>query len=163
MRAEQESGVKESRAVSRMLERRDRMVALMLTGNNLATVIAAAAFTTFLHEVNPHNVFWAPFILAPVTLLLGESIPKMLAIRTPLAVARFAARPLNFLAALLGPLLTAETALSRWLRKIAGVSPEAESVFLSREDLAMLVRRGHGEAAPAAPPDADAILPAEHR
>jgi putative hemolysin len=163
VRAEHESGVKESRAVSRMLERRDRMVALMLTGNNLATIIAAAAFTSFLHEVNPPSVFWAPFILAPITLLLGESIPKMLAIRTPLAVARFAARPLNFLASLLGPLLAAETALSRWLRKIAGVSPEAESVFLSREDLAMLVRRGPGEAAPAAAPNADAILPAEQQ
>ena len=163
VRAEHESGVKESRAVSRMLERRDRMVALMLTGNNLATVIAAAAFTTFLHEVNPSSVFWAPFILAPITLLLGESIPKMLAIRAPLTVARFAARPLNLLASLLGPLLAAETALSRWLRKIAGVSPEAESVFLSREDLAMLVRRGPGDAAPAAEQDADAILPAEQQ
>jgi putative hemolysin len=163
VRAEHESGVKESRAVSRMLERRDRMVALMLTGNNLATIIAAAAFTSFLHQVNPHSVFWAPFILAPITLLLGESIPKMLAIRTPLAVARFAARPLNLLAALLGPLLTAETALSRWLREIAGVSPEAESVFLSREDLAMLVRRGPDDAAPATAPDADAILPAEQQ
>ena len=163
VRAEHESGIKESRAVSRMLERRDRMVALMLTGNNLATVIAAAAFTTFLHEVNPSSVFWAPFILAPITLLLGESIPKMLAIRAPLTVARFAARPLNLLASLLGPLLAAETALSRWLRKIAGVSPEAESVFLSREDLAMLVRRGPGDAAPAAEQDADAILPAEQQ
>ena len=42
MSAEHESGVKESRAVSGLLERRDRVVALMLTGNNLATVIAAA-------------------------------------------------------------------------------------------------------------------------
>ena len=70
----------------------------MLTGNNLATVIAAAALTSFLHELNPPAVFWAPFILAPMTLLLGESIPKMLALRAPLAVARFAARPLSALA-----------------------------------------------------------------
>src|SRR5258708_5545764 len=97
VRAEHGSGVEESRAVSRLLERRDRMVALMLTGNNLATVVAAAAFTSFLHEMNPRSVFWAPIILAPITLLLGESIPKMLAVRTPLVVARFAARPLNLL------------------------------------------------------------------
>ena len=113
--------------------------------------------------MSPRSVFWAPFILAPITLLFGESIPKMLAIRTPLVVARFAARPLNLLAALLGPLLAAETTLSRWLRKIAGVSPEAESVFLSREDLAMLVRRGPDEAAAVATPDADAILPSEQQ
>lgn len=163
VRAEHESGIKESRALSRMLERRDRMVALMLTGNNLATVIAAVVLTSFLHAVNPRSVFWAPFILAPITLVLGESIPKMIAIRAPLTVARFAARPLNLLAALLRPLLAAETALSRGLRGIAGVSPEEESVFLSREDLAMLVRRRPDEAGPAATPGADAILPAEQQ
>ncbi len=163
VRAEHESGIKESRALSRLLERRDRVVALMLTGNNLATVIAAAAITSFLHDLNPRSVFWAPFILAPITLVLGESLPKMLAIRAPLTVARFAARPLNLLATVLSPLLAAETALSRWLRGIVGVSPEEESVFLSREDLAMLVRRHPDEAAPASEPSADAILPGEQQ
>jgi putative hemolysin len=163
VRAEHESGIKESRALSGLLERRDRVVALMLTGNNLATVIAAAALTSFLYDLNPRAVFWAPFILAPISLLLGESIPKMLAIRSPLAVARFAARPLSVLATLLAPLLAAETALSRWLRALAGVSHEEESVFLSREDLAMLVRRRPDEAALPAVPGTDAILPAEQQ
>jgi len=162
VRAERERGIKESRALSGMLERRDRMVALMLTGNNLATVIAAAALTSFLHDLNPRSAYWAPFILAPITLVLGESIPKMLAIRAPHAVARFAARPLNVLATLLAPLLVAETALSRGLRRIAGVSPAEESVFLSREDLVMLVRRRPDEAAPPTAA-ADAILPAEQQ
>jgi putative hemolysin len=163
VRAEHESGVKESRALNNLLERRDRVVALMLTGNNLATVIAAAALTKFLYDLNPRTVYWAPFILAPVCLLLGESIPKMLAIRSPLAVARFAARPLSLLATLLAPLLAAETALSRLLRTLAGVSPEEGNVFLSREDLAMLVRRRPDEAAPSATPSVDAILPAEQQ
>ena len=98
------------------------MVALMLTGNNLATVIAAATLTSFLHDLGPRMRCRAPFILAPVSLLLGESIPKMLALRAPLAFARFAARPLALLAAMLTPLLIAETALSRMLRRMAGVS-----------------------------------------
>jgi len=163
VRAEHESGVKESRALNNLLERRDRVVALMLTGNNLATVIAAAALTSFLYDLDPRSVFWAPFILAPISLLLGESIPKMFAIRSPLAVARFAARPLNVLAIVLAPLLVAETALSRGLRRLAGVSPTEGNVFLSREDLAMLVRRRPDEAAPAAPSGLDAILPAEQQ
>jgi putative hemolysin len=163
VRAEHESGIKESRVLSGLLEQRDRVVALMLTGNNLATVIAAAALTSFLYDLNPRAVFWAPFILAPISLSLGESIPKMLAIRSPLAVARFAARPLSVLITLLAPLLAAETALSRWLRTIAGVSPEEGSVFLTREDLAMLMRRRPDEAAPPAAPGGDAILPAEQQ
>jgi CBS domain containing-hemolysin-like protein len=163
VRAEHESGVEESRALSGLLERRDRVVALMLTGNNLATVVAAAALTSFLHNLNSGSAFWAPFILAPISLLLGESIPKMLAIRSPLAVARFAARPLSVLATLLTPLLVAETALSRWLRAMVGVSREEESVFLSREDLAMLVRRLPPDEPTATAPEVDAIMPAEQQ
>ncbi|MGH7878773.1 MAG: hemolysin family protein, partial [Candidatus Binataceae bacterium] len=106
--------------------------------------------------------YLAPFILAPIVLLLGESAPKMLALRAPLRFARLAARPLALLAAILAPLLAAETALSRMLRRMVGVSPEADSVFLSREDLAMLVRRTSSAAAPPAA-SLDSIEPAEQQ
>jgi len=162
VRAAHERGVEAARPVVRMLERRDRIVALLLTGNNLATVIAAAALTSYLHGISGRWAYLAPFILAPITLLLGESAPKMLALRAPLRVSRIAARPLLFFAAILAPLLVVETAISRMLRRIVGVSPDAESVFLSREDLARLVRRP-GEAHPLAPPHHDAILPAERQ
>ena len=163
VRAEHERGVAAAKPVARMLERRDRIVALLLTGNNLATVIAAAALTSFLHGISGRWAYLAPFILAPITLLIGEAAPKMLALRAPLSVARCAARPLLILAAILTPLLAAETALSRMLRRVAGVSPEADSVFLSREDLARLVLRRPSEAHPHAAPHHDAILPAERQ
>ena len=159
--AERASGDREAVILGRLLERRDRVVAMLLTGNNLATVIAAAALTSFLHSISPRASYLAPFILAPISLVLGESLPKMLALRAPLAIARFAARPLGLMATIAAPLLAAETALSRLLRRRVGVPDKAESVFLSREDLAMLVRRGSPEG-PAT--DAkDAILPAEQQ
>jgi magnesium and cobalt exporter, CNNM family len=162
--AEEAQGKRSARILSRLLHRRDRMVALLLTGNNLATVIAAATLTSFLHDLGPHESLAAPFILAPVSLLLGESIPKMLALRTPLAFARFAARPLALAAGLLAPLLIAETALSRTLRRLAGVSPESEEAFLTREDLALLVRRRKSEGiSPGAVPATDEIMPAERQ
>ena len=160
--AEEAQGKRSARILSGLLQRRDRMVALLLTGNNLATVIAAATLTSFLHDLGPHKSLAAPFILAPVSLMLGESIPKMLALRAPIVFARFAARPLALVAGLLAPLLIAETALSRTLRRVAGVSPESEDAFLTREDLALLVRRrkpeGIGTGAAAA---SDEIMPAE--
>ena len=159
VRAGGERGDRAARAVSRLLERRDRIVALMLTGNNLATVIAAAVLTSFLHAMNPSYAYLAPLILAPICLLLGESIPKMLALRAPLALAQLTSRPLGVLATLLAPLLAVETALSRTLRRMAGVSPRTESVFLSREDLTRLLQRRPEEAV-AAP---GAILPAERQ
>ncbi len=161
VRAEEERSGAQARVLSWLLERRDRLLALTLTSNNLATVIAAVTLTAFLHDLKPQLSFWAPFILAPLTLVLGESVPKLLALRNPLRLARLAARPLRVLAIFLTPLLFVETLLSRALRFIAGVPSEAESVFLEREDLVRLLHRRPADAA--APPQTDAILPSERQ
>lgn len=157
VRARGEAGHERSRMLGELLANRDRLLALTLTGTNLATVAAAVLLTSFLHQTRPHLVYLAPFILVPITLVLGESVPKLLTLGNLHAFALFAAPPLRFLAAALAPLLGAETVLSRWLRRLAGVPADARSVFLSREDLARLMLR---------PSDVseqphDAILPAE--
>jgi magnesium and cobalt exporter, CNNM family len=163
VRAERERGDRTAQVLGGLLERRERIVAMMLTGANLATVLAAVALTSFLHAISPERAFWAPFILAPLTLLVGESAPKMLALHAPLRVARLVARPLSILATILAPVLAAETALGRVLRRMTGVPPEeADSVFLSREDLAMLLQRAPGTAV-SADESANAILPAERQ
>ncbi len=160
--AEEERGSARARMLGWLLERRDRLLALALTSNNLATVLAAVTLTAFLHDLKPGLSFWAPFILAPLTLVLGESIPKLLALRNPLGLARFAAPPLRILTIVLSPLLFVETLLSRALRFVAGVPSEAESVFLEREDLVRLLHRRESDTAHAAPPQ-DAILPSERQ
>src|SRR5215469_1675300 len=153
--AERERGDRRAIVLGKLLERRDRVVAMLLTGTNLATIIAAATLTSFLHAVSPRASYLAPFILAPLSLLLGESIPKMAVLRAPLRFARAAARPLSLLETVLTPLLAAETALSRQLRRLAGVPPETETVFLTREDLALLIRR-EPQVPPVHPQAADA-------
>jgi putative hemolysin len=159
VRAGSEGGHARSRVLGELLTNRDRLLALTLTGTNLATVVAAVVLTSYLHRNNkPHLVYLAPFILTPITLVLGESIPKLLTLMRPHAFALFAARPLRFLATVLAPLLYAETVLSRLLRRLAGVPADAESVFLSREDLARLMRRRPSDASA---PSYDDILPAE--
>lgn len=160
MQAETESGGRLAIVLGKVLQNRDRLLALVLTTNNLATVIAAALLTSFLHGIRPRYALWAPFILAPLTLIAGEAIPKMLALRRSVDIARVAARPLSMLATVLRPLLAAETALSSLLRRIVGVPSEVESVFLSREDLQLLLER---RAPRAAGPQSDAILPLERR
>jgi putative hemolysin len=159
VRAGSEGGHERSQVLGELLANRDRLLALTLTGTNLATVIAAVVLTSFLYEIGPRLVYLAPFILTPITLVVGESIPKLLTLTNPHAFALFAARPLRFLATLLAPLLSAETVLSRLLRSLAGVPADAESVFLSRDDLARLMRRRPSDASGQQPQDA--ILPAE--
>ena len=159
VRAESEGGNARSRVLGELLANRDRLLALTLTGVNLATVVAAVVLTSFLHRTGPHLVYLAPFILTPITLIVGEAIPKLLTLASPTKLALIAARPLRFLGTVLAPLLSAETLLSRWLRRLAGVPAEAESVFLTRDDLAHLMRRRSTDGAE--PSHQDAILPAE--
>lgn len=155
VRASSERGEKHARMLDRMLANRDRLLALTLTGNNLATVFAAVMLTSALYGISPNWSYLAPFILAPLTILFGEAVPKLLTLRNPLGFTRFAGPTLRFLALISAPLLTAETVLSRGLRRLAGVPAGAQSVFLSREDLVMLLhRRGSAQ-------DQDAILPVE--
>jgi putative hemolysin len=116
--------------------------------------------TTFLHQFGPDTSYLAPFVLAPLTLLIGESLPKLLTFRHPIGFARSAARPLRVLEAAFWPLLEAETVVSRWLRRLAGVPAEMQSVFITREDLALIIRSLGDQPQP---PIDDAILPAERQ
>jgi putative hemolysin len=160
IQAETESGGRLALVLGKVLRNRDRLLALVLTTNNLATVIAAALLTSFLHAIHPSYAYWAPFILAPLTLIVGEAIPKLLVLSRSVEFARFAARPLSWTSTVMAPVLAGETALSSLLRRLVGVPPEVESVFLSREDLQLLLeRRSRAEG----PPPGDAILPVERR
>jgi CBS domain containing-hemolysin-like protein len=143
-----------------LLRRRERVLALTLTGANLATVIAASVLTTFLHHFGPNTSYLAPVILAPLTLLIGESLPKLLTFRHPITFARIAAGPLRLLEVAFWPLLEAETIVSRWLRKLAGVPAGMQSVFITREDLSLMIRSLGDQPQP---PTADAILPTERQ
>jgi len=150
-------GEKSATLLNWMLARRDRLLAAILTGANLATVTAAAVLTSSLHTASPRHEFIAPFILAPLSLLVGESLPKLLTLKRSLAFAIFAAYPLRAFTFVLAPLLSVETLLSRGMRRLFGIPTDSDEGLISREDLALLMRR-HG---PQAAPLADAILPAE--
>jgi CBS domain containing-hemolysin-like protein len=157
VKAESERGDKRAKRLAALLQRRDQVLALTLTAANLATITAATLTTAYLHYVDSRRVFLAPFLLAPLVLLCGEALPKYLTLRRPLKFAKLGASVLHPLLLALMPLVWLETSLSRALRRLAGVSPEARSVFLSREDLTRLLEReSHARKAAG-----DAISPAE--
>jgi len=158
--AANERDKRESPLLLTLLRRRDRVLALTLTGANLATVIAASVLTTFLHQFGPNTSYLAPFILAPLSLLIGESLPKLLTFRHPITFARIAARPLRALEAVFWPVLEAESMVSRWLRRLAGAPAGMQDVFITREDLALMIRSLGDQPQPSI---ADAILPAERQ
>jgi CBS domain containing-hemolysin-like protein len=157
IKAAAQLGERSATLLNWLLERRDRLLAAILTGTNLATVVAAAVLTSFLHSSMPQREFIAPFILSPLSLLIGESLPKLLTLKRPLAFAILAVYPLRALTFVLAPLVTAEVWLSRGMRRLFGIAADSEASFISRDDLALLMRRRGRDPGLVA----DAILPAE--
>ena len=160
VRAEAQRGLPQARALETLLEQRGRMLALTLTCTNLATVTAAVVLTAWLHRLGPRLLYLAPFVLAPLTLLLGEVVPKLAALGRPLALIRAMGPVLRALGLVLAPVLIAETSLSTRLRRLWGVAPELRGAFLTREDLAFLIRRD-GTPVRGTVAAHDAILPVE--
>jgi putative hemolysin len=157
LKASAERGEKSARLLSRLLAQRDRLLAATLSATNLATVISATLLTTFMHHYAPRHELAAAFILAPLSVLLGETLPKLIALSMPTRFAYVAAYPLRVVTFVLAPLLSFETGLSRALCYLAGVRGEESTTFVAREDLARLLHRrekreGHAP---------DSILPGE--
>ncbi|HLH76578.1 MAG TPA: hemolysin family protein [Candidatus Binataceae bacterium] len=141
LRAAAEAGDRSARRLSGLLQRRDRLLAAILTATNLATISAAALLTVYLHHNWPHHELISGFILAPLTLLLGETAPKMLALRHPLRLARVAAPVLRLWSLALTPLLYPVTALSHGLRRWVGIGGQDSGAYIGREDLVRLLQR----------------------
>jgi len=83
-----------------------------------------------------------------------------LTFRHPIGFARIAARPLRALEAVFWLVLEAESMVSRALRRLAGVPAGMQDVFITREDLALMIRSLDDQPQPSI---ADAILPAERQ
>jgi len=89
----------------------------------------------------PLSIFLVVIVVSYFSLVLGELIPKSLALKYPEQIALFVARPLDVLAKLLRPLLDILTApIRRALRPIVGkVVPGS---FISEEEIKFLLKEG---------------------
>jgi len=74
--------------------------------------------------------------------VLGELVPKAIALRNPERFAALAARPIQWLSRVAGGAVRLLTASTNVLLGVAGISSKPESVFVSEEDVRYLVREG---------------------
>jgi len=86
-----------------------------------------------------------------VSLVLGELVPKRIGLSNPEQIARLAARPMQRLAALAGPLVRVLSAVTEAIARLLGVRPPVTSK-VSEEEVRMLAREGQR---------AGSLLPAE--
>ena len=125
-----------------LLQRQDRLIGLILLGNNLVNVLASILMTLItLRLYNDTGLlFAAGLVLTIVILLFAEVTPKTLAALHPERVAFPAAFVYTPLLKLLWPVVWVVNGIANGLLKLLGVSPEhGTSNALTTEELRTVV------------------------
>jgi putative hemolysin len=154
-----EKGVKSAGAVARLKNDPDRFLATVQIGvtivSSLASAIGGAAAINYLKPSIAALPFplaapWAEAIalvvvvlpISYLSLVLGELVPKSLALRYSEQIACFVARPIEFLARGSALFVKALTASSNFVLKIFGGTDHESASFISVDEVKSLIREG---------------------
>ena len=153
LRSRAQAGHRSARLALRLLERPDRLLGIILLGNNFANIAAASVATLIALKVYGENaIAVTTFLLTFVILVFAEVAPKTFAALNPERVGLPAAYVLRVLLAVFYPVVWFVNLLGNWLLRLFGVSlkkkPTAE---ISAEELRAIVR------------EADMLIPASHQ
>ena len=149
----EKSGHPGARRASALLARPDRLIGLILVGNNSVNILASAIATVIGIELfGEAGIAVATVTLTLVILVFGEVAPKTLAALAPERIAFAASYVLTPLQKVFHPVVWLVSATSTGLLRLLGLSRETlESRPLSREELRTVLN------------EASAILPQRHR
>lgn len=127
--------------VSKLLARPDRLIGLILIGNNLVNVFASlVAGIIFERYFGDSGIFYAGLVLTLVILIFAEVTPKTLAALHPERIAFPSSIILSLLLKLLYPFVKMTNAISNGLLILFGISAEQrEQHSLSTEELRTVV------------------------
>ena len=124
---------------SQLLDRPDRLIGLILLGNNFVNIFASAIATVIgIKLLGENGIMVATLTLTLIILLFAEVAPKTLAALHPEQVAFPASFILKPLLIILYPLVWFTNAITNRLLALLGVSPEdSASVAINSEELRM--------------------------
>jgi Mg2+/Co2+ transporter CorB len=116
-------GNRDAGIVSSLSATRERLIGALLLGNNIANIgasaLATGIFTSWFGEV---GVLYATAVMTVLVVIFAEVLPKTIAFNAPDRVALAVARPMKFMVALLGPLLTVVEMVVRALMRLGGIN-----------------------------------------
>ncbi|MGD8430196.1 MAG: HlyC/CorC family transporter, partial [Ectothiorhodospiraceae bacterium] len=147
------SGHRGARMADRLLQRPDRLIGIILLGNNFVNILASSLATIIALRLGGENaIAVAAGLLTLVILIFSEVAPKTLAALYPERVAFPASFFLAPLLRVLYPLVWAVNGIANGLLRLVGVRfDEAEGSSLSREELRTVVN------------EAGAMIPRRHQ
>ena len=119
---------KGARRVSKLLQRTDKLLGVILVGNNFVNILASVIATVIAIRLwGDGGIFPVTIIMTVVILIFAEVTPKTIAALKPESIAFPAAVILKPLANILKPVISGINLISNSITKILGVNPELES------------------------------------
>lgn len=138
---------KGAKRVSKLLAKPDKLIGLILIGNNLVNIFASLVVGKIAERVYPGDagIFYAGIALTLVILIFAEVTPKTLAALYPEKIAFPSSIILNLLLKILYPFVIAVNWLTNGILKLIGISSEQrEQHTLSSEELKTVVNESGG-------------------
>jgi len=137
----QNEGNKSARRVQKLLDRPDRLIGLILIGNNLVNIAASSIATVICIRLfgDYWGFFATTFGLTLILLIFAEVTPKTLAALYPEKVAFPSSLILLPLLTLLYPFVAAINGITNGILAMLRISPDGSDDSLSREELRTVV------------------------
>ena len=153
LRHQAKDGHRSAIRAEKLLQRPDRLIGLILLGNNFVNILASSLATIIALRLGGEGaIAISTFLLTLVILLFAEVAPKTLAALKPEKLAFPASLVYTPLLKLLYPVVWVVNGIANAMLRRIGVSPEdAEGQILSREELRTVVM------------EAGAMIPRKHQ
>ena len=138
------SGHRGARLAQNLLTRPDRLIGLILLGNNMVNILAASIATVIAMRLYGDNGIWlSTLAMTVIVLIFAEVAPKTVAALHPERVAFPASYVLVVLLKLLNPVVWLVNSFANLLLKPLGVKTDVVALErLNREELRTLVTEG---------------------
>ena len=138
------SGHRGARLAQNLLSRPDRLIGLILLGNNMVNILAASIATVIAIRLFGDNGIWiSTLVMTVVVLIFAEVAPKTVAALHPEKIAFPASFVLVILLKILNPVVWLVNSFANILLKPFGVKTDVVALErLNREELRTLVTEG---------------------
>jgi len=138
------NGHRGARLAQKLLTRPDRLIGLILLGNNMVNILAASIATVIAMRLYGDNGIWVSTLaMTVIVLIFAEVAPKTVAALHPERVAFPASYVLVILLKLLNPIVWLVNSFANLLLKPFGVKTDVVALErLNREELRTLVTEG---------------------
>ena len=131
--------------VAKMIQRPEKLLSTVLTGNNLVNTAAAALGTILAVSVwGEWGILIATIGIAIILLIFCESTPKVIAAHNAERMSIRLARPVEVASYIFTPAVLALSSIASRFTRVAGGKPMAQSL-VSEEEIRTMISVGHKE------------------